>query len=371
MSDNSNFGIDEIFLEIKKEQEKIKSKKEEFDRSKIPHKDLKTKDGPTDSSTSPKSLALSIKHLIIKIPIFGYLIRIAIAILKLPKRNQNILNLIQTTQNLENQINDIRREMETDKKNYEQKLLDLKASHKNQADKLNSIFPGVNEHSNPSQGMIERFYTDFEEKFRGPREIVKEKCNIYLPRVKQLKVDFDQFPALDIGCGRGEWLECLKENNIRALGLDLNPFVIDDGKRNGLDMVYADAFSYLRNQKSDSLGMITGFHIVEHLIFPQLLKLFEEAKRVLVPNGMLLFETPNPESLVVGTCNFYIDPTHKNPIPPMTLEFFAEHAGFKNIAVVRHSNSELFSKIETESLELNAFIKWANREQDYAVIAEK
>ena len=172
-------------------------------------------------------------------------------------------------------------------------------------------------------------------------------------------------PVLDVGCGRGEWLGLLKENNITAKGLDFNDVMVNKCRDAGLAVVRSDAVAYLRGLESESLGMITGFHIVEHLPFTTMMALLDESLRVLKPGGMVIFETPNPENIMVGACSFYTDPSHINPIPPATLSFLVEDRGYENIEVLRlHPNES----VHVEDPLLNHYFTIG---QDYAVIGCK
>ena len=182
---------------------------------------------------------------------------------------------------------------------------------------------------------LDAMYVTLEDRFRGTREDIKEKLKIYLPYISTSKVGTKESPILDVGCGRGEWLELLKENGYIGQGLDFNRIMVDQCQELELDVIGADAIEYLRKQNSNTFGAITGFHIVEHLPLNILITLFDESLRVLRHSGIVIFETPNPENLIVGACNFYLDPTHLNPIPPSTLEFLIEARGFLNIKILR------------------------------------
>jgi len=76
-------------------------------------------------------------------------------------------------------------------------------------------------------------------------------------------------------------------------------------------------------------------HIIEHIPFPSVVTLFDEVRRVLKPGGVVVFETPNPENLDVGACNFYMDPTHLHPLPPLLIEFTALARGFDEVEIRR------------------------------------
>lgn len=219
---------------------------------------------------------------------------------------------------------------------------------------------------------LDSFYIEFENRFRGTEDEIKERLKVYVPRFKKLGVDFENHPILDIGCGRGELLQVLKDAKINAIGLDLNESMVQRCKNKGLQAVQADALAYLAQQKTGSLGAITGIHIVEHIPFNFLLRLFEECHRVLTPGGIVLFETPNPESLHVGSYAFYYDPSHLNPIVPDVLAFAIENRGFDRAEILRlHPKGDTKTTRGKRDKHMTEVIDRFYAAQDYAVIGYK
>jgi len=214
---------------------------------------------------------------------------------------------------------------------------------------------------------FDAFYVGFEDRFRGTRADIKERVSIYLPYIKNLPFKKEEITLLDVGCGRGEWLELLQESGYKSLkGLDLNRIMVAKSQELGLDVIQSDVIEYLCNLKDESLSVITGFHIIEHLPFEILMKMLQESLRVLKKGGMVIFETPNPENLLVGSCNFYTDPTHINPIPPTTGEFLLQDRGFINTTILRLHPMREQEYIDNKSF--NEIIDAYSKEQDYAVI---
>jgi O-antigen chain-terminating methyltransferase len=214
-------------------------------------------------------------------------------------------------------------------------------------------------------------YVAFEDRFRGSREEVKERLRIYLPYVKEAKVGERSSPILDLGCGRGEWLELLKGNGYIAKGVDFNRVMVRQCQEFGLDVTESDMIEYLNNQPANSFGALTGFHILEHLSFKTLISLFDEALRVLKPGGMVIFETPNPENLIVAAYHFYFDPTHRNPLPPGLLNFLIESRGFGKTEIIRLHPLGFFREEQKIPAVGEPLISLFNKEQDYSVIAYK
>jgi SAM-dependent methyltransferase len=133
-----------------------------------------------------------------------------------------------------------------------------------------------------------------------------------------------------------------------------------------------EAIAYLLAQPPSSFGAVTGFHIIEHLPFDTLIKLFEETVRVLKPGGLAIFETPNPENVLVGSCNFYYDPTHRNPLPSAMVKFLAEARGLCRIEIMNlHPYPESY-RVEEGDLDVaQRFNEYFYGPQDYAIIGWK
>lgn len=181
---------------------------------------------------------------------------------------------------------------------------------------------------------LDAFYAVFEDRHRGTRAEIKDRLRVYLPHVARAGAGTPERPVLDLGCGRGEWLELLKENGFTARGADLNLPALALCRELGLDVAGSDALACLRSLPARSVGMVTGFHIVEHLPFPVQVELMKQIRRVLVDGGLAVLETPNPANVLVGACDFYTDPTHRSPLPSALTRFLFEYAGFTDIRVL-------------------------------------
>ncbi len=168
----------------------------------------------------------------------------------------------------------------------------------------------------------------FEDRFRGTRETIKERQTVYLPLLRECGAGTPERPVLDVGCGRGEWLELLKEQGMARHGIDLNDTMVRLCRDRGLDVTAADAIEYMRVVSPGSLGAVTGFHIIEHLPFRTFVQLLDLSLRALASGGVIVFETPNPENVLVGSRSFYLDPTHRNPLPKEMTTMIAEARGF-------------------------------------------
>lgn len=215
--------------------------------------------------------------------------------------------------------------------------------------------------------MNKNFYRAFEDKFRGDRDIIKNRFKVYLPFVlPMLQIEGDH-NVLDIGCGRGEWLELLREEGFSVKGVDIDELMLEECRKLNIEAKNGDALTYLKSLADSSLTIVSAFHLIEHLTFEILQEVVYEAKRVLIPGGLLIMETPNPENIVVGTSAFYVDPTHIKPIPPRLLEFVVEYTGFKRGKIVRlNQPNHLTGSVSQDIMDILGGVS-----PDYAVVAQK
>jgi len=187
---------------------------------------------------------------------------------------------------------------------------------------------------------LDLLYVAFEDRYRGSTEEIRQQVAVYLPYISA--VYESEKPVLDIGCGRGEWLQLLTEHKIEAQGLDINAVMIAQAQQSKLEVQCTDALEYLKQLPDASLSAVTGMHILEHLEFKYMLRLLQEVLRVLKSNGIAIFETPNPENIFVGAQFFYTDPTHNNPLVPDTMDFIFKYIGYAKTEIKRlHSYAEV------------------------------
>jgi O-antigen chain-terminating methyltransferase len=168
----------------------------------------------------------------------------------------------------------------------------------------------------------------FADRFRGSEERIRENQKRYVEWFAGT-----EGTILDIGCGRGEFLEGARVAGIAARGIDLSQECVDECRNKGLDAECADLFAYL---ESCGDGSVAGFYcsqVVEHLTPAALARLIPLAGRKMRSGAKLAIETPNPECLAIFATHFYIDPTHTRPVPQILLRFYLEDAGFGGLRV--------------------------------------
>jgi O-antigen chain-terminating methyltransferase len=225
---------------------------------------------------------------------------------------------------------------------------------------------------NAADDELSEMYVAFEDAFRGSRHEIKERVSEYLPLLTGKRIGTSHMPVLDLGCGRGEWLEVLGESGLSALGVDSNQSCARECEARGLSVRMSDALKFLEELPEQSQGAVTAFHVVEHMPFAAILNLLDEAVRVLKPGGLLILETPNPANLIVGANTFYLDPTHIRPLPADLMRFFVETRGFCNVETRLLHPFPACYRLDAEpnsaAALLNELVFGA---RDYAIIAER
>jgi SAM-dependent methyltransferase len=170
-------------------------------------------------------------------------------------------------------------------------------------------------------------YVGFEDQFRGSRDVIRARLESYLPFFE------GQSDVLDVGCGRGEFLDLLAGRGIAARGVDLNHEMAELCRARGLDVTEADAVGYLSGLPDDSLGGIFAAQVVEHLEPAYLLRFLELSFHKLRPGGRLVLETLNPACWVAFFESYIRDITHRWPLHPETLKYLVMASGFTGTSV--------------------------------------
>ena len=170
-------------------------------------------------------------------------------------------------------------------------------------------------------------YGRFTERFRGTEEYVRTGQSVYLPYFVGRK------NVLDLGCGRGEFLEMMRSAGVGSRGIDVNPECVARCRQKGLAAEAADLFAYMNEQPEATFDGIFCAQVVEHLPPERVPEMIRLAASRLVVGGVLAIETPNPECLAIFATHFYLDPAHARPIPYPLLVFYLEEFGIGRIEV--------------------------------------
>ncbi len=179
--------------------------------------------------------------------------------------------------------------------------------------------------------MASDFYTEFENNFRGSREQIIQVLSNYDGLLDYiLKID-NEPTLLDIGSGRGEWIQKCNDVGFNSIGVELNINMVNDCKKLNLNIKQGDALSLLNEFSENSFSIVSAFHVIEHMNFQDIEKLLNMCKRILKPEGILILETPSIDNFLVSTKSFHIDPTHINPIHPELLAFMIKRNGYSEL----------------------------------------
>jgi 2-polyprenyl-3-methyl-5-hydroxy-6-metoxy-1,4-benzoquinol methylase len=171
-------------------------------------------------------------------------------------------------------------------------------------------------------------YVGFEHKFRGPNSQIRNLLRFYVPYFHDRRL------ILDLGCGRGEFLDVLREAGVTtAAGVESHSGQAEECRRKGHTVHESDISDYLRSLPDESVDGLFSAHVIEHIPFAQLTKLFHLFRRKLKPGGVMIAETINPHCLASFKL-FYLDPTHIAPLFPEVVQFLGESVGFSKNTIL-------------------------------------
>ena len=175
------------------------------------------------------------------------------------------------------------------------------------------------------------FYTEFENNFRGSREQITQILSNYDGLIDYI-LNTDNDPSLlDIGSGRGEWMQKCNSKGFRSIGIELDSRMVNDCRKLNLNIKQGNALSLLDEFPENCFSIVSAFHVIEHMNHETINELLIKSQRILKPDGLLILETPSIDNLLVSTKTFHIDPTHINPIHPDLLAFIIKRARFTKL----------------------------------------
>lgn len=249
-------------------------------------------------------------------------------------------------------------------------------------EKLNQLLLTLERKKSPSPSQVKEIlepledwrYAGFENRFRGYEEEVKKQQAYFLPYFTEGGL------VLDLGCGRGEFLEMLQEKGIEAVGIDINDAMVETCRKKGLNCQKGDLLEKLAEYEDSTLGGIFSSQVVEHLPTQYLSRMLELAYFKLGPSAPLILETVNPTSVFSFVQIYLLDFSHQKPIHPQALKFLLESAGFEK-AEIKYSSpleEERLQELPTQddlTATLNQNIDKLNKllyaPANYAVIGHK
>ena len=226
-------------------------------------------------------------------------------------------------------------------------------------------------------GALDSFHAAFEDHFRGDRLLYRARIEPYLDFVRAVGAGTADAPIVDVGCGRGDWLELLRDCGLIGLGIEVNRAFLDMCRTRGLTVLEGDAIETLRGMPDGSAGAITSMHVIERLPFDRAIALLDEARRVLRPRGLIIIEALNPENLSIGNHWSYGDPNRRNPLPPDALRWIVESRGFTDVRIERlviargRNAPKPISGDVPGADAINALLGSLSASTDYAIIGKR
>jgi O-antigen chain-terminating methyltransferase len=170
-------------------------------------------------------------------------------------------------------------------------------------------------------------YVGFEDRFRGSQQEIRRRVEDYLPILSTAS------DVIDVGCGRGELLELLKQSGVTARGVDVNPAMVELCRSRGLEVDAGDAIGYLSRQTDGSAGALVAIQVVEHFEPAYLARFLDTAHQKMRPGAPLILETINPACWMAFFETYIRDLTHQRPLHPDTLRYLVQASGFQNVDV--------------------------------------
>lgn len=227
------------------------------------------------------------------------------------------------------------------------------------------------------------FYKRFEDRFRGDPKSIQERLVFrYKERLVEKFQHFSspkEVPTLvDLGCGRGEFLNVARDVGFKTVGVDLGTAMVRETASKGHEAHLDDLYARLKTYPDCSIDVLTMFHVIEHCHAEYILKLYKEAARVLKPGGAFVVETPSIFSLWVTSRQFYLDPTHTQPVHPDYISFMALDSGFSktellSFEIVEHPERASLAALTANGLtsEFRKLENWLYGPQDICVWSTK
>ena len=175
----------------------------------------------------------------------------------------------------------------------------------------------------------------FQARFSGDEPVIRAQSERFLELFRGRR------RVLDLGSGRGTFLELAREHGIGAYGVDLDRRMVEEARSRGLEAVESDALAHLRGLDDRSIDGLYARHVAEHVLPGELVEILRELRRVLSAGAPVVMVTPNVATLTVGAHTFWLDPSHRRPLPPELFRFYLEVEGFSAVEVRTFEPSEL------------------------------
>jgi SAM-dependent methyltransferase len=206
----------------------------------------------------------------------------------------------------------------------------------------------------------------FQARFGGDEPVIRRQSEAFVDLFEGCH------RVLDLGCGRGIFLQLLKDRGIGGYGVDLDPRMVAQCREKGLEAHEIEALAHLQEVEAGSVDGLYARHLAEHILPGELVEILRACRRALAPHAPLVFITPNPKTLTVGAHTFWTDPQHLRPIPPDLFRFYLEVEGFTDVELRTFEPTERRLNEDVPTGPIRENVKLLNEtlfgDRDYAVI---
>jgi SAM-dependent methyltransferase len=206
----------------------------------------------------------------------------------------------------------------------------------------------------------------FAARFSGDEAVIRRQSKSFVDLFR------GRTRVLDLGSGRGTFLELLRDEGIAGYGVDPDGKMNEEVRSRGFDAQTADGLTHLRSVADGSIDGLFSRHVAEHVLPGELIAMLRECRRALAPGSPVVFITPNPATLTVGAHTFWLDPQHRRPIPPELFHFYLEVEGYERVETRTSEPSETRLSEDVPAGPVRENVKLLNTtlfgDRDYAVI---
>jgi len=148
-----------------------------------------------------------------------------------------------------------------------------------------------------------------------------------------VKQNFKRGKILDVGCGNGEFLKELKDQNWKVSGSDISKIAKENTEKIvGESIVKVGDFSKLKFK--ERFDYVSFWHVLEHVENPQ--DYFTKAESILTEGGKVVGEVPNFDSLALrifkSNYSWLAIPVHITYFSKESLAYLAKKDGFRKIS---------------------------------------
>jgi SAM-dependent methyltransferase len=206
----------------------------------------------------------------------------------------------------------------------------------------------------------------FQARFGGDEPVIRRQSEAFVDLFEGRR------RVLDLGCGRGIFLQLLKDRGIGGYGVDIDRRMVTQARERGFEAHEVDALTHLQQVEAGSVDGLYARHLAEHILPGELVDILRACRRALAPGAPLVFLTPNPKTLTVGAHTFWLDPQHLRPIPPDLFKFYLEVEGFVDVTLRTFEPTETRLNENVPEGPIRQNVKLLNEtlfgDRDYAVI---